>query len=161
MCKKIEKTGFIILNIVLYTNVIFWAGGLSFLTLYMMDANKHPYLPFLAIFVGLLLVLINHIVKYVSLPLIYKSSNTSKEVKDFLLKIKENTKFRNTILLLTAIADCFYFSYFFIEYIRNDSFSFAIEYTTIVYLIFGGGVFPSYLSLLIWLKLTNQSSRPL
>lgn len=159
MCKKIEKTGFIILNIVLYTNVIFWAGGLSFLTLYMMDANKHPYLPFLAIFVGLSLILINHIVKYVSLPLIYKSSNTSKEVKDFLLKIEENTKFRNIILLLTAIADCFYIFYFAL---KNGGFhSCDIPSGICAYLIFGGGVFPSYLSLLIWLKLTNQSSRPL
>ena len=112
-------------------------------------------------FISLIVLLLFLIIfKHTIIPIVYEKSNSKSSVHTFLNKIR-NKNFATKLLYISLLSDIFsvIFLTFFIQgfSISNIGIKDNLKVIISFYLLSFGGLFTSYLSLIIWLKIKNKT----
>lgn len=140
---------FLILNIIMYFNVLVFAS------IFLMMVAQNWYV----LLFGAVLFFLNFILKFGSFIVIYKSLKRTTVLKKFLDKIRYDKVFRKFILLIMFLLD-----YGIIKYISQNKSDYDSLLERIIdnlpgYLATGGGLFLSYLTLVIWFWILDRKKK--
>ncbi len=103
-------------------------------------------------------LLLYYVSKLFIFPLIYKFSKNNQYIGNFFEKIKKQKSFRYKVLLFSVLADIILILAFLASSFLTDIKDF-LQAFGFYFLIGGGGVFISYLSLIVWFKMREKSSK--
>ena len=151
--KKLSYLLFLFLNILLtpITPILFVFFITILMALNRASNNEFILKDKLLIFIFSVFLLLFYISRIFIFPLIYKFGKSNEYISNFFEKINKHRSFRNKVLLFSFLADIITIFLFLIEefFTQNSNF---LQVFIICFLIGGGGLTLSYLSLIIWFK---------
>ena len=162
-----HRQKFLWTNIILSSNIIFYIGfficAVCFTIVYFQGNNNILNSLIWCLCIGFYFSYI--ILKTILYPVLtsnkYKKSFSYKLLKKFL----NQKTFRKKILIHVLCADllCFFLPLFFIFALGTKNHLTFINifiFVTIIYFLIGTGSLLSYLSLLVWFKISNKKNKP-
>ncbi len=106
----------------------------------------------------IIFLLLYYVSKLFIFPLIYKFSKNNQYIANFFERIKKQKSFRYKVLLFSVLADIIVILAFLVSLFLTDIKDF-LQAFLFYFLIGGGGVFICYVSLILWFKIKEKSSK--
>lgn len=143
-----KKVAFIFLNILLSFNVLLPLLFLSIGAIIFWVASVEDYMYFAII----LIIFLCFVIKLAIFPLIYEHQKKVLVAESFFQKLKTNKRYKTEILTIAGILDVISL------FINIWMFQ---ELGILIFVLLGGGVLTSYLTLLVWFEVSNTKYKKL